>query len=71
VLLQPFSVPVTVYTVVEDGDAETEAPVVAERPVDGDQVYVVPPVPVSVVEPPLQIVTLDPAPIDGKGLTDT
>jgi hypothetical protein len=31
------SIPVTVYTVVEAGEADTEDPVVALNPVDGDQ----------------------------------
>jgi hypothetical protein len=37
VALQPPVVPVTVYVVVEAGFAVTEAPVVALRPVAGDQ----------------------------------
>lgn len=38
VLLQPAAlVPVTVYTPVDEGEAVTVAPVVAERPVAGDQ----------------------------------
>ena len=36
VLLQPLVVPVTVYIVVDDGLAVTLAPVVADKPVDGD-----------------------------------
>ena len=36
-LLQPLVVPVTVYVVVVDGFAVTLAPVVAESPVEGDQ----------------------------------
>jgi hypothetical protein len=38
IAVQPPSVPVTVYVVVEAGDAETEAPFVALRPVDGAHV---------------------------------
>ena len=49
-------VPVTVYVVVTVGQAVGEAPVVALSPVAGDQVYDVPPVPVTVPHPPWQIV---------------
>jgi hypothetical protein len=38
VAVHPELVPDTVYTVVTVGDAVTVAPVVALRPVDGDQV---------------------------------
>ena len=34
---QPFVVPVTVYVVVVEGEAETAAPPVAETPAAGDQ----------------------------------
>jgi hypothetical protein len=47
---------VTVYVVVEEGDATTEAPVVADRPVAGLHEYVLPPDAVNVVELPLQMV---------------
>ena len=43
----------------------------AERPVEGVQEYVVPPVAVSVVDEPLQIATDEPAPIVGSALTVT
>ncbi len=42
------------------GLAVTEAPVVAERPVAGLQLYVAAPVAVSVVDAPAQIATLAP-----------
>ena len=41
-------VPVTVYVVVAEGVAVTVAPLVALNPVAGDQLYVFPPVAVSV-----------------------
>ena len=50
----PVEVPVTVYTVVEVGLAFTEDPVVALNPVEGVQLYVVPPAAVSVAFPPEQ-----------------
>jgi len=71
VLLQPNEEPVNVYVVVRVGVAVTLAPVVADKPVAGDQLYVVPPLPVSVVEVPAQIATSDPALIVGIGLTVT
>jgi hypothetical protein len=38
VFVQPFaSVPVTVYVVVDVGDAETVVPEEEDKPVDGDQ----------------------------------
>jgi len=47
--VQPAAlVPVTVYVVVAAGLAETDAPVVAESPVDGVQVYVEAPLAVKV-----------------------
>lgn len=49
-------VPVIVYVVVTVGLAVTDAPVVALNPVEGDQLYVVAPLAVSVVLLPLQIV---------------
>lgn len=55
VLLQPPVVPVIVYTVVDDGVAVTLAPVVADNPLAGSQVYAAPPDAVSVVDEPLQI----------------
>ena len=51
--------------------AVTLAPVVPDKPVDGLQEYVVPPVAVSVVEEPLQIATPEPAPMEGIALTVT
>jgi len=71
VLLQPKEEPVNAYVVVRVGVAVTLAPVVADKPVAGDQLYVVPPLPVSVVEVPAQIATDDPALIVGIGLTVT
>jgi hypothetical protein len=50
-------VPVTVYVVVLVGLAVTEAPDVAESPVDGDQVYVLAPEAVNVVLEPVVIAT--------------
>jgi hypothetical protein len=50
VAVQPLaSVPVTVYVIVEDGLAETLAPVVLLRPVAGDHEYVLAPLAVNVV----------------------
>ena len=49
-------VPTIVYVVVTVGLAVTLAPVVALNPVEGDQLYVVAPAEVKVVEAPLQIV---------------
>jgi hypothetical protein len=51
--------------VVEDGEAVTLLPVVADRPVEGAHVYVVPPVPLITVELPLQIVAAPVAAIGG------
>ena len=56
---------------VEVGLAVTLAPVVADKPVDGLQEYVVLPVAVNIVEEPLQIATPEPAPIVGIALTVT
>jgi hypothetical protein len=59
VFVHPFpSVPVTVYVVVVVGFAVTVAPVVADKPVAGLQVYVVAPLAVSNVLLPLQIVAV-------------
>lgn len=56
VLLQPAAlVPVTVYVRVAVVLQTTEAPVVALRPVDGVQTYVLPPPALIVVELPIQI----------------
>ena len=59
---QPVAlVPVTVYVVVVEGLAVTVAPVVAESPVDGLQVYVPPvpaPVPVRLVLVPIQMLAV-------------
>jgi hypothetical protein len=49
VAVQPLAVPVTVYVIVEEGLAETLAPVVALRPVAGDHVYEFAPLAVRVV----------------------
>jgi hypothetical protein len=51
----PDADPVTVYVMVDVGEAITVAPVVALRAVDGDQAYVVPPEAVSETFDPLQI----------------
>lgn len=52
-LTQPPLEPVTVYTVVEEGLTTLAAP-----DPDGSQVYVVAPLAVSVVDPPLQMAVL-------------
>ena len=72
-LIQPIAVivPVTVYVVVAMGLAVTVPPVVADSPAPGDHAYVLPPVAVSVVEDPAQMVTLDPPLTVGRGLTET
>ena len=49
----------------------TEAPDIVDNPVAGDQEYVVPPLAVSVVDPPAQILTGAPALMVGNGLTVT
>jgi hypothetical protein len=67
----PATDPVTVYVLVEAGLAVTLAPVVADRPVAGAQLYVVPPLAVNVVDAPAQIATLEPALIVGTELTVT
>ena len=65
VLIHPaVLVPVTVYVVLADGLADTDAPVAAERPVDGDHEYVAAPVAVIVTADPPQTATVD-------GLTDS
>ena len=67
IAVQPTpSVPVTVYVVVVKGLAVTLAPVVADNPVDGDQVYVCAPKAVNVIPAPpgLQISEI-------VGLTET
>ena len=51
-------VPVTVYVVVDTGDAVTLAPVVADNVLPGDHVYEVAPLAVSVAEDPAHIVAL-------------
>ena len=56
---QPFTdVPVSVYTVVCGGEACMVVPEVAERPVAGDQVYVLAPLAVIGMESPKQITGL-------------
>lgn len=67
---QPNDVPVTVYVVVVVGVAKTGDPVVEERFVPGDQLYVVPPVAVNVAVSPAQIVAELTA-ITGIGFTVT
>ena len=56
---------------VDDGLAVILAPVVADKPVEGLQEYVVPPVAVNIVEEPLQIATPEPTPMEGIALTVT
>jgi len=56
VLLHEPVVPVTVYVVVDAGDAVTDAVLVALRPVPGAHVYVVAPLAISPVLPPGHIV---------------
>jgi hypothetical protein len=53
------------------GDAVTLAPIVADRPVAGDHVYVLAPDAVRPAEEPVQMATLDPALTGGRLLTDT
>jgi hypothetical protein len=66
------SVPVTVYAILEVGLAVTDDPLVAERPVEGDQLYVDPPDAVKVVDDPEQTVNDDAAiVIVGFGFTLT
>jgi hypothetical protein len=59
VAVHPLVVPVTVYVVVTVGFAVTVAPVVEDNPVEGLHVYVVAPLAVSIVLPPVQIVAED------------
>jgi hypothetical protein len=55
-LMQPFaSVPVTVYTVVNAGEAVTVPPVAALRVPEGDHEYVAAPEPTRGKDPPAQI----------------
>ena len=59
VAVQPLlAVPVTVYVVVDDGFAETLAPVVLLRPVDGDHAYVLAPPAINTTGWPLQMAVL-------------
>jgi hypothetical protein len=51
------------------GEADTTEPVVADRPVDGDQEYALPPVAVRLSELPVHITTPEPTLIVGTGLT--
>jgi len=72
ILAQPAAlVPVTVYVFVDVGFAVTLEPVVADKPGDGDQVYVTPPVAVNTVDDPLHMAIPLPALITGKGFTVT
>ena len=71
-LTQPVpAVPVTVYTVAEEGLAETTAPVVAESPAEGDHEYVAAPPAVRAAEAPLQIAKPGPALTAGNVFTNT
>ena len=69
--MQPFVVPVTVYVVVELGVAVTDAPVVADKPVDGLQEYVDAPLAVKVMLEPKQIVAAGLMLTFGTGLITT
>ena len=70
VAVHPFiSVPVTVYVVVEVGDAVTDEPVVLLNPVEGLQLYVLAPLAVRVVDCPAQIATGGLTVTTGSGLT--
>ena len=70
VLVHPKApVPVTVYVVVEFGDAVTVEPVVGLKPVVGDQVYVFIPLAVNVVLCPAQIETGGETVMTGMGTT--
>lgn len=73
VAVQPFAVPVMVYGVVAAGLAIGLLQVVQERPVAGDQLYVVPGplVTLSTVELPAQIVGDEPTVSTGAGVTVT
>ena len=51
------------------GVAITEVPVVEDKPVAGDHIYVLAPVAVSVVDEPAQILTFEPALTTGKAFT--
>ena len=53
------------------GVAVTLAPTVADRPIDGDHVYVLAPEAVRPVDPPAHMATLDPALTGGRLFTDT
>ena len=55
----------------DEGLAVTLAPVVPDKPMDGLQEYVVPPVAVNIVDEPLHMATPEPAPIVGIALTVT
>ena len=71
VAVHPFKVPVTVYVVVEVGDAVTVEPVVLLSPVAGDQEYVVAPLAVSIADCPTQIAGGVGTVTTGSGLTVT
>lgn len=72
VLVHPLCVPVTVYVCVLVGEAATVAPVVPLNPVAGDHEYVVAPLAVSVVLPPVQMVLESGVTvITGSGVTVT
>jgi hypothetical protein len=57
--------------VVVVGDATGLAQVVQDKPVAGIHEYDVPPVALSVVDDPIQILAAEPALIVGNGFTDT
>ena len=69
--VHPFTSPVTVYVVVEDGFAVTLAPVVALSAVGGLHEYVLAPLAVSVADCPMQIIGADERDNTGKGFTVT
>ena len=70
--MHPFaSVPVTIYVVVDDGAAVTDEPVVLLKPVAGDQLYVLAPLDVSIVDNPAQNATGGEIFTTGIGLTVT
>lgn len=71
VAVHPFDVPVTVYVMVEVGDAVTDEPVVLLSPVAGLQVYELAPEAVRVVDCPAQIAEGVGTVTTGTGLTVT